>query len=168
MLNDFRIVIFINIYKNVKTLNYSSPRDLVLKTVSYNKFIIVIIRGCRYVSYNENYTEATVQIVIGSCSRLRRLWNKCEKLKCKTQEIVTCYLKMRISAKTISLNEWFLSCNYLISDLELPRNSFRRRCLHFALLKGNATTDNSNRLQKSRNIFNVLIFCFITVVTEQQ
>lgn len=28
MLNDFCIVIFINIYKNVKTLNYSSLRDL--------------------------------------------------------------------------------------------------------------------------------------------
>lgn len=100
-LNDFRIVIFINIYKNVKTLNYSSPRDLLLKTVSYNKFIIVIIRGSRYVSYNENYTEATVRVVIGGCSRLRRLWKKCEKLKCKIQEIVTatCYLKMRNFSK---------------------------------------------------------------------
>lgn len=56
--------------------------------------LAVVIQGCGYICH----------------------WNKCEKLKCKTQEIVTCYLKMRNFSKKQSLNGYF-SSNYLLSQI---------------------------------------------------
>lgn len=54
-------------------------------------------------------------VVTQGCGNIRH-WNKCEKLKCKTQEIVTCYLKMRNFSKKRSLNGCF-SSNYLLSEI---------------------------------------------------
>lgn len=54
-------------------------------------------------------------VVIQGCGDICD-WNKCEKLKCKTQEIVICYLKIRNFSKKQSLNGCF-SSNYLLSQI---------------------------------------------------